>query len=317
MKKNAFTLIELIAVVTILAIILLVSLPALTSTLKNMEEKSYNEYLNDLYMAAENYVVVSPDLFPELSYVNGSVFIQTSTLISNGYVDSNKINPKTETKINGAATIKITRNLDNSYGYNYFEGDYTKNGYSSSSLLLMYDGYNITGNTIKDLANNNDAVMVNFNDGWQGNSILFDGVDDYLNSTFSTSSTSLTFQFVIRYQDKDSDFYIYSKSSSTPSLLVNSDSYLYLNSDSLVSTDNSNKILYLTVVVDASGSTMYLNNQVLATSPIGGTAGTYRLFSNAGISTFKGNVYAVRVYEKVLTSEELLNNYNLDTGRYN
>ena len=317
MKKNGFTLIEIIAVVTILAVMLLVSLPALTSTLKNSKEKKYNDYLDDLYMAAENYVVVNDYLLTELNYSNGGVFIKISDLINTGYVASNKENPKTESNINPEATIRVTKNVDNTYGYSYFEGDATNSGYSSEALILKYDGYQITGTTLKDLASNNDAIMTNFTNGWQGNSILFDGVNDYLNSTFATTSSNLTLQFVLKYSANTSISNIYNKSGVTPSLNVNTSNYLSLNGASVVSTDYKDSIIYLTITIDATGSKLYINNVLALSDAISGASGTYRLFSVNGATPFKGNVYAVRAYEKVLTPTELLNNYNVDMGRYN
>src|SRR5574344_3068034 len=100
MKKNSFTLIELIGVIVILSLILLISLPSLTSTLKNSKEKRYNEFLNDLYMAAENYVIVNKDSFPQLQNVNGGLFINNDVLINAGYVSDTKENPETEQEIN-------------------------------------------------------------------------------------------------------------------------------------------------------------------------------------------------------------------------
>ena len=49
MKNNnkAFTLIEVVGVITVLSLILLVSLPAITSTLKRNEQRKYDEYVNN------------------------------------------------------------------------------------------------------------------------------------------------------------------------------------------------------------------------------------------------------------------------------
>lgn len=55
MKKNAFTIVELLGIVTVIGIILLMVTPSLTSTLKRSEEKKCNDYKKTIYMAAENY----------------------------------------------------------------------------------------------------------------------------------------------------------------------------------------------------------------------------------------------------------------------
>ena len=57
MKKNAFTLIELIAVIVILSIVLTLSVPSLIGALKNNKEKSLEKINELIILAAKDYVV--------------------------------------------------------------------------------------------------------------------------------------------------------------------------------------------------------------------------------------------------------------------
>ena len=57
MRKNGFTMVELIAIVVIMASMLLVILPSINNTIKRSEEKDKEEALNSIYMAAENYLM--------------------------------------------------------------------------------------------------------------------------------------------------------------------------------------------------------------------------------------------------------------------
>ena len=57
MKKNAFTLIELIAVIVILSIVLTLSVPSLIGALKNNKEKSLKKINELIILAAKDYVV--------------------------------------------------------------------------------------------------------------------------------------------------------------------------------------------------------------------------------------------------------------------
>ena len=57
MKKNAFTLIELIAVIVILSIVLTLSVPSLIGALKNNKEKSLKSINELIILAAKDYVV--------------------------------------------------------------------------------------------------------------------------------------------------------------------------------------------------------------------------------------------------------------------
>lgn len=63
----------------------------------------------------------------------------------------------------------------------------------------------------------------------------------------------------------------------------------------------------------------YLNgNQVFSTTvtvtiP---TSGKLWIGSNNGSSTLAGSLYSVRVYSRVLSAQERLDNYNLDVARF-
>ena len=56
MKKDGFTMIELLAVFTLTGIILLIALPQLTSMLKKTNDEEYQTFLNNIYIATEAYV---------------------------------------------------------------------------------------------------------------------------------------------------------------------------------------------------------------------------------------------------------------------
>lgn len=313
--RLGFTLIEVIAVIILLSIILLVSLPALSSTLKNTKEKKYQEFLNDLYIATETYITMNNELFPQLKYENGTAFINVSQLVYNNYINHNKKNPQTEENISLESTIKVTKLQDKSLAYNYFDEDYTNGAYVSDRLILMYDAYNIVDDQIKDLKGTNDGVMINFNNGWLGDSILFDGFDDYISNNINTTSNELTIQFVLKYQNKASNFYIFNKAGTTPMLMINNNGYVVLNSNS-VAIDYSNQIIILTVTIDSNGSKLYINNELVLNDGITSTSGVYRLFSNNGSNPYKGSLFATRIYEKSLTVNELETNYKIDKGRY-
>jgi prepilin-type N-terminal cleavage/methylation domain-containing protein len=56
MKKNAFTLIELLAVIMILAIILVITVPNVQKALTTSFEKAYEFDLNTLKTTAKDYI---------------------------------------------------------------------------------------------------------------------------------------------------------------------------------------------------------------------------------------------------------------------
>lgn len=98
-KKNGFTLVELIAVITLLAIITLVSVPVIINTLRKNEQKEYEEFENLVVNAAELYVERNRTLFPELDNIGGTIEVSADDLISEGYLKSDLENPEDESPI--------------------------------------------------------------------------------------------------------------------------------------------------------------------------------------------------------------------------
>lgn len=122
MKKKGFTLVELMAVIAILAVILLVSLPSLIGTLKNSSEKRYQDFLDNLYMYTENYIMSKPTEFEELKTPGSTATITIYDLRQAEYFHVNPTNPKTEQPVLDSDTITVTRNEDKTYSYQ-FSGD--------------------------------------------------------------------------------------------------------------------------------------------------------------------------------------------------
>ena len=53
MKKNGFTLVELLAVIVILAVIMIIAIPAVLSTMKTAKSKGFMEYLQKVSNTAQ------------------------------------------------------------------------------------------------------------------------------------------------------------------------------------------------------------------------------------------------------------------------
>ena len=96
MKKNAFTLVELMAIIVIMASILLIILPAINGTIKNSEEKKKQDALNSIYMAAENYVMANYDEYLNLDNVGAVEYVYIVDLISNNYLSIDTVNPNND-----------------------------------------------------------------------------------------------------------------------------------------------------------------------------------------------------------------------------
>ena len=114
MKNNkAFTLIELLAVVTILTILALVITPVVDKNVKKSKEQAYKAQIENIRMAGEAYYSDNILLRPT---ENSSATITLQQLINGGYISNNVKNPKTGKSFTENIYVKIT-NTNGRYGY--------------------------------------------------------------------------------------------------------------------------------------------------------------------------------------------------------
>lgn len=126
-RKNAFTLVELLAVITILGLIALIAVPAITNIMSKQKEKVYYDQLNQLIMASKNWGTDNLDILRDnyLDYCNENDFytleldeLQNIDLENNvKYLDDEFINPKTDKNFsNGDVSVHIYKR-DKAYLY--------------------------------------------------------------------------------------------------------------------------------------------------------------------------------------------------------
>lgn len=101
MKKNGFTLVELLAVLVIMGLLSLIIVPNVTKYIKSSTKTTYETYKHTLADAAKNYIIDHPEEVPEDVYshvTNGPVTtLEAKTLIEGGYMESLK-EPKNSKK---------------------------------------------------------------------------------------------------------------------------------------------------------------------------------------------------------------------------
>lgn len=115
-NKKGFTLIEMIAIITLLALILLVALPSMTKTLKRNEQKKYDNYINNLKLISESYLV--DQLQKEnIIFKNDSAYFTLGDIIDAGYIKETITNPDNNKKISRDTKIVVTKNLDSTYSF--------------------------------------------------------------------------------------------------------------------------------------------------------------------------------------------------------
>lgn len=124
-RKNAFTLVELLAVITILGLIALIAVPAVTNTMSKQKEKLYYDQLNQLIMASKNWGTDHVDILREklLLYCNENDFyplnLNALQSINDGvkYLADEFINPKTDEKFSNEEISVHIFKRDKAYLY--------------------------------------------------------------------------------------------------------------------------------------------------------------------------------------------------------
>lgn len=110
MKKNGFTMIELLAVFTITALILLMTVPLVTGMLKKGNDESYQRFLDDVFLATEAYITEDNIVVSKTEYTS----IRIEDLVASGYLKSTNINPKNKKEvisdINKNKIVKVKKN---------------------------------------------------------------------------------------------------------------------------------------------------------------------------------------------------------------
>lgn len=191
-NKKAFTLIEVIGIVTILALILLLAVPAITKTLKRNEQNKYDDYIDNLKLATESYIV---DQLKEGATIGEVYYLTLGDLIDQKLVQETIKNPENEETLSRNTQIKVTKNLDGTRDYKVIEhyllpSDYTLVEYIESSGTQYIDTGIIpnqnTGFDIKFLTKND------INNSTYGNIIgarKSSTVDEFQISTFTNSAS--------------------------------------------------------------------------------------------------------------------------------
>lgn len=83
MKKDGFTLVELMAVIAIIAVLSVIIIPSLVTVNKNINSRLYNQKVDNIESAAELYASNHPDIF------NGSdrAYVTVNQLIEANYLE--------------------------------------------------------------------------------------------------------------------------------------------------------------------------------------------------------------------------------------
>ena len=341
--KKGFTLIELIAILVVLVLIALVGAPEILDTIDRMEERKEQEFLDNIYTAAENYISLNDAVKENLTQVNDAIFISLQELIDNEYI-SNKSLENDDIVYTVDSTVKVTLRPGYTYGYELFKDDSRINSYNTDGILAQFDGYTKPLNNVwKDLSNHGNDINVEgaiYNAG-----LSFDGNDDYayIDEINWNSSKVMTIEFTADIKEyavgiifesstnsnnNSGSFYIDTNEFGTNDITL-AMKYGSLTNHKYVDNVN-NGLKHYTIIFDSSSThdnfiRIYVNGQLQtiassANSDLSNqTLSNYPLYiaSRAGSSIFtEMDLKSLRLYNRALTSNEIQNNYKIDKNRF-
>ena len=115
MNKKAFTLIELIAVITIIGLIATITVPIIWDAIKSSRDKAFERQKEMIIDAAKRYAADNATSIGETSSIT------IGELKDKGYLSTKGIsNPKDKKEMNGCVEINYN-GVYNQYEYSYIE----------------------------------------------------------------------------------------------------------------------------------------------------------------------------------------------------
>ncbi len=210
----------------------------------------------------------------------------------------------------------------------------------TSGLVLCLNAadknsYPGTGTTWTDLSgNSNNGTLTNgptFNSG-NGGSIVFDGVDDYVNTTFTTALDNFTICSWFKCTGVTAWARIADKSYQTGFWFGKESTNANRWGGGVKQVSNYNMITlddtnwhYLVMVRNGTSLTVYGDGitNTNTTTCGSGTLDTTALSLGGTVNDsgglrdwFKGNISIVKVYNRTLSTNEILQNYNAQKSRF-
>lgn len=180
MKKEGFTLVELLAVVVIIGITYLIIFPSVTSFIDKSKEKSYNIQVDLIEKASKKWVVDNTDeLLKKDPYHLNNINLTLTTLKKEGYLQDMFIeNPKNKKIMTGCVVVSYQSNK-NQYEYTYEDGKdtYSKDDTKENKRAEEMAGCNNKkGYIYTYFKNNNKLEKTSGNKNSNGEDITLDKI---------------------------------------------------------------------------------------------------------------------------------------------
>ena len=349
-KEKGITLIALVITIIILLILAGVGISALTKTGLFKKANQANQVQKESEMREELTLAIhNLQIEKEGNAILNDITQKWLESELKGYnqisvTETQENNKKIKLKKNN-----ITKEFLIDANLNIIDGQENNNvlemKYIKDDLLLHYDaknnvgtGYNAETQEWKNLDGDSNNGILNGNPTWNGDSLYFDGTDDYIDcgKIELENNHSFTYECVISYSETQKTkglMGLHNDSIGGSALGIDdhSDNYLKFHLDSYDAqrinstiTLNDGDIHQIIATYNSEESKLYLYiDGELNNSGVVSNSLTYPDFNfNIGrwiggqSQYYKGNIYNVLVYNKYLSNEEVLNNYKVDKQKY-
>lgn len=328
-NKKAFTLIEVIGVIAILGLILIVAVPSMTKTLKRNEQKKYDNYINNLKLVSENYLVDQLQK-KNITFKDDVTYFSLGDIIDAGYIKEIITNPNNDKKISRDTRIKVIRDIDNTYLYEIQEYYNNVSDYDNKDLIIHYDSIKYTLNKFE---NNTNEVDYDFGTSatWTEDGMLFEqkGISGInLKNSYSTDSITVSFN-IKSLEDLGTcgacytyPVFLYDNNNAITSRFgFRYNVYLFYGSGNNTvlesKTLETNKNYTITFVQDGlTTRKVYVNGDIVASKT--GLSLENISYNQIQISPGLYNLKLnnVLLYNRALTDTEIKTLYNLDKDRF-
>lgn len=205
-------------------------------------------------------------------------------------------------------------------------------------LVLCLDAANInsypkSGTTWSDLAGANDGTLTNMENNFDPankGGLTFDGTDEHMSTISIPNDTGeLTCEIALNYNAINTYHNIFEAGFNVrPMLWIDTNNKLecsYPNSNGGYTSPLSyaGQDILITVLYNSNSSPgvkLYVNGEFIGnnstTHPSWGNPRNFYFFNRTNNNTFSGTVYFFRFYSKLLSPEEIRQNYEATVGRF-
>ena len=128
MKKNGFTLIEVLGVIILLGVLSVIVVPVVRDSIKQSKRKAYDKQVNTILTTAREWAADNTGALTE-----GSFLVKVETLKKEGLLENKDIiNPVNNEEMKGCAKVSYNQEF-NQYEYEYLDNCFGYNGILSSN----------------------------------------------------------------------------------------------------------------------------------------------------------------------------------------